>query len=159
MRGKLTLLAGVCAGAIAFPAYAQDAAEEGDEADIIVTATLRSENLQDVPLAVTAFTGATLEKAGVASIKNFEQVSASFNINSTQTESGGTTLRVRGVGTTGNNSGLESAVGIFLDGVYLSRPGVASTFSRSNCCAARKVRCLAATHRPARSASRPRSRA
>ncbi len=125
MRGKLTLLAGVCAGAIAFPAYAQDAADEADEADIIVTATLRSENLQEVPLAVTAFSGESLEKAGVASIKNFEQVSASFNINSTQTESGGTTLRIRGVGTTGNNTGLESAVGIFLDGVYLSRPGVA----------------------------------
>ena len=127
MRGKLTLLAGVCAGAIAFPAYAQDAADDAadEDTEIIVTATLRSENLQDVPIAVTAFTGESLEKAGVASIKNFEQVSASFNINSTQTESGGTTLRIRGVGTTGNNSGLESAVGIFLDGVYLSRPGVA----------------------------------
>lgn len=126
MRAKLTLLAGVCAGAIAFPVYAQDAAgEDAGESDIIVTATLRSENLQDVPLAVTAFTGESLEKAGVASIKNFEQVSASFNINSTQTESGGTTLRIRGVGTNGNNTGLESAVGIFLDGVYLSRPGVA----------------------------------
>jgi outer membrane receptor protein involved in Fe transport len=126
MRGKLTLLAGVCAGAIAFPAFAQDAVEEDTgDAEIIVTATLRSENLQDVPLAVTAFSAESLQKAGVASIKNFEQVSASFNINSTQTESGGTTLRVRGVGTTGNNSGLESAVGIFLDGVYLSRPGVA----------------------------------
>lgn len=125
MRGKLTLLAGVCAGAIAFPAYAQDAAEEGEDTEIIVTATLRSENLQDVPLAVTAFSGEALEKAGVASIKNFEQVSASFNINSTQTESGGTTLRIRGVGTTGNNTGLESAVGIFVDGVYLSRPGIA----------------------------------
>ena len=127
MRGKLTLLAGVCAGAIAFPAYAQDAADDAadEDTEIIVTATLRSENLQDVPIAVTAFTGESLEKAGVASIKNFEQVSASFNINSTQTESGGTTLRIRGVGTTGNNTGLESAVGIFLDGVYLSRPGVA----------------------------------
>ena len=114
------------------PSYAQttaappQAAEEDIAADeIIVTATLRSENLQSVPIAVTAFNTATLEKAGVRDIRALDQVSTSFNLNSTQTESGGTTLRVRGVGTTGNNTGLESAVGIFLDGVYLSRPGIA----------------------------------
>jgi iron complex outermembrane recepter protein len=96
-----------------------------DENEIIVTATLRSENLQTVPIAVTAFNAASLEKAGVRDIRSLDQVSASFNLNSSQTESGGTTLRVRGVGTTGNNTGLESSVGIFLDGVYLSRPGIA----------------------------------
>jgi iron complex outermembrane recepter protein len=111
------------------PAMAQTVPQESEAEstvdDIIVTATLRNENLQDVPIAVTAFSGETLEKAGVTNVKNFEQVSASFNTNSTQNESGGTTLRVRGVGTTGNNAGLESAVGIFIDGVYQSRPGVA----------------------------------
>ena len=86
---------------------------------------MRSENLQAVPIAVTAFSAESLDKAGVRDIRALDQVSASFNLNSSQTESGGTTLRVRGVGTTGNNTGLESAVGIFLDGVYLSRPGIA----------------------------------
>ena len=38
MRGKLTLLASVCAGAIAFPAYAQDAADDDSGTEIIVTA-------------------------------------------------------------------------------------------------------------------------
>jgi iron complex outermembrane recepter protein len=113
----------------AVPAMAQTAPQASEEEstadDIIVTATLRNENLQDVPIAVTAFSGENLEKAGVRDVKNFESVAASFNTNSTQTESGGTTLRVRGVGTTGNNTGLESAVGIFIDGVYQSRPGVA----------------------------------
>jgi iron complex outermembrane recepter protein len=93
--------------------------------DIVVTATLRSENLQNVPIAVTAFNAASLDKAGVRTISALDTVSASFNFNTTQSESGGATLRVRGVGTTGNNTGLESAVGIFLDGVYLSRPGIA----------------------------------
>ena len=117
-------------------AYAQDAAPQSTSAQadesaddsssvIIVTATLRSENLQEVPIAVTAFNAKSLENAGVRDIRGLDNVSASFNLNSTQTESGGTTLRVRGVGTTGNNTGLESAVGIFLDGVYLSRPGIA----------------------------------
>jgi iron complex outermembrane recepter protein len=119
----------------ATPAFAQDAAvapqaaQEAEEDlasdEIIVTATLRSENLQEVPIAVSAFNTESLEKAGVRDIRALDSVSTSFNLNSTQTESGGTTLRVRGVGTTGNNTGLESAVGIFLDGVYLSRPGIA----------------------------------
>lgn len=107
-------------------AFAQDAQAADDQSGvIIVTATLRSENLQEVPIAVTAFNAESLEDAGVRDIRGLDNVSASFNLNSTQTESGGTTLRVRGVGTTGNNTGLESAVGIFLDGVYLSRPGIA----------------------------------
>ena len=132
---KIELLgASVIALFATVPAFAQtapaqpaaEAAEEDTSTDeIIVTATLRSENLQSVPIAVTAFNTATLEKAGVRDIRALDQVSTSFNLNSTQTESGGTTLRVRGVGTTGNNTGLESAVGIFLDGVYLSRPGIA----------------------------------
>lgn len=114
----------------ALPALAQSAPQDGEQEpadfdEIIVTATLRNENLQDVPIAVTAFSGDQLAKAGVSDVKNFESVAASFNANSLQSESGGTTLRVRGVGTTGNNTGLESSVGIFLDGVYLSRPGVA----------------------------------
>lgn len=48
MRGKLTLLAGVCAGAIAFPAYAQDAAgaeEEVSDTEIIVTAQRSNQRL------------------------------------------------------------------------------------------------------------------
>ena len=59
MRGKLTLLAGVCAGAIAFPAYAQDAAAAAEETaatpEIVVTAQRTSQRLQDVPIAVSAF--------------------------------------------------------------------------------------------------------
>lgn len=123
-----------CATALALlaanPAFAQtpppaDDAAAAEPEEIFVTATLRTENLQAVPIAVTAFNAASLDKAGVRDIRALDQVSASFNLNSSQTESGGTTLRVRGVGTTGNNTGLESAVGIFLDGVYLSRPGIA----------------------------------
>jgi len=117
------------------PATAQDAApadtaqaDSGtvdDGTEIIVTATLRSENLQDVPIAVTAFNTGMLDRAGVKDLKGLDSVSPSFSLTSSNTETGGSTVRIRGVGTSGNNSGLESAVGIFLDGIYLSRPGVA----------------------------------
>jgi len=93
--------------------------------EIVVTATKRTESLQDVPIAITAIGAEQLDKAGVKDLRDLATVASSFNLNSSQTESQGTTLRIRGVGTTGNNIGLESAVGVFLDGVYLSRPGVA----------------------------------
>lgn len=102
-----------------------DPNETKDVTDIVVTATLRSERLQDVPIAVSAFDEDSLRKSGVRDVRGLTNVSSSFFIESSSTESGATTLRLRGVGTTGNNTGLESSVGIFLDGVYLSRPGVA----------------------------------
>ena len=93
--------------------------------EIIVTATKRQESLQDVPIAVTAVDAQTLSRAGVKDLRDLPTLAAAFNMNSSQTESQGSTMRIRGVGTTGNNIGLESAVGVFLDGVYLSRPGIA----------------------------------
>ncbi|MEM7221081.1 MAG: TonB-dependent receptor [Pseudomonadota bacterium] len=111
----------------AFYAADANAAEERQVVieEVIVTATKREESAQDVPLAVTALSAETLDRAGVFDLRDLSTVAGSFNMNSSQTESQGTTLRIRGVGTTGNNIGLESAVGVFLDGVYLSRPGVA----------------------------------
>jgi len=116
--GLMTLTAALCSS-VAMPAMAQDADE------IIVTATKRATSIQDVPLAVTVVNPAQLEAQGVASIKDLGSVAAGFNIQSSQTETQGTSIRIRGVGTTGNNIGLESAVGVFIDGVYQSRPGIA----------------------------------
>ena len=101
-----------------------EAAESGVE-EIIVTATKRAQNIQDVPIAVTALTEVQLEREGIRDIRDLPSLSPSFNMNSSNTTTGGTTLRIRGIGTTGNNAGLESAVGVFLDGVYFSRPGIA----------------------------------
>lgn len=52
-------------------------------------------------------------------------VAPSFSSTTAQTAAGSVVLRIRGVGTTSNNIGFESAVGIFIDGAYQSRPGVA----------------------------------
>ncbi len=109
-------------------AYAQDAAEEAIEDDddvILVTATRRAEDVQDIPIAVTAVSPAQLEQQGVVNVQNIGSVSPSFSTSNAQTNSGTVVLRIRGVGTTANNIGFESAVGIFVDGAYQSRPGVA----------------------------------
>ncbi len=116
--------------ALALPTVAQGqngAQNENSAAveEILVTATRRVESLQEVPVAVTALSAEALDRAGVKDLRDLSTVATSFNMNSTQTETNGTTLRIRGVGTTGNNIGLESAVGVFLDDVYLSRPGIA----------------------------------
>lgn len=116
------------------PALAKAQEQAGPEAveetsgqlpTIIVSATRRANNVQDVPIAVTAISAQALDRAGVADITTLDAVVPSFNLNASGTTTGGITLRIRGIGTTGNNAGLESAVGVFLDGVYLSRPGVA----------------------------------
>ncbi|MBS3928880.1 MAG: TonB-dependent receptor [Sphingomonadales bacterium] len=97
MRGKLTLLAGVCAGAIAFPAYAQDAAaEEENSTEIVVTAQRTSERLQDVPIAVSAFNTEALEKQ---QIKNTSDLQLSLpNVTFTKTNFTGASFTIRGIG-------------------------------------------------------------
>ncbi|WP_189496795.1 TonB-dependent receptor [Algimonas arctica] len=109
------------------PAFAQDNGD-GDrfvEDVIIVQATRRASDVQDVPIAVTVINPVQLERQGVTNIQDLASVASGFNIQSSQTETQGTSIRIRGVGTTGNNIGLESAVGVFIDGVYQSRPGIA----------------------------------
>ncbi|MEM7728759.1 MAG: TonB-dependent receptor [Pseudomonadota bacterium] len=124
------LTSSILAGSmLALPAYAQDSTEPETEIFaedvIIVTATRRASDVQDIPIAVTAITPAQLERQGIVNIADLSSVTPGFNLQSSQTETQGTSMRIRGVGTTGNNIGLESAVGIFIDGVYQSRPGVA----------------------------------
>jgi iron complex outermembrane recepter protein len=127
-RFNRVMTAALCSAMFIPAAYAQaapQAEEDGGDEPIIVTATLRAMDVQDIPLAVTAVAPEALEREGVSDIKTLSSISPSFNIQSSQTETQGTSIKIRGVGTTGNNTGLESSVGVFIDGVYQSRPGVA----------------------------------
>jgi outer membrane receptor protein involved in Fe transport len=106
----------------------QDADDNGGgQGEIIVTATRRNEALSDVPLAVSAVTAETLENTGATDIRQLNQVSPSLLVTSTSSEAGAGTARIRGIGTVGDNPGLESSVATFIDGVYRSRAGVALT--------------------------------
>ncbi|QLC26336.1 TonB-dependent receptor [Parasphingopyxis algicola] len=126
---KRTLCGTAAVAALAIPGIAH-AQEEGASAVdtsnvIIVTATRRAEDIQDVPIAVTAVGAAELDRQGVVNVTEITQVSPSFSTSNAQNASSTNVLRIRGVGTTSNNIGFESAVGIFIDGAYQSRPGVA----------------------------------
>lgn len=93
--------------------------------EIIVTAQKRAQDVLDVPIAVSAFSETAIRDAGVRDIKELAVLSPSLVVTSTQSESAGTTVRIRGVGTTGDNLGLESSVAVFVDGVYRNRNSVA----------------------------------
>ena len=110
-------------GLLATPAAAQEAGAETDDSTIIVTATRRSEALSDVPIAVSAVTGDTLEKTGATDVRALGQVAPSLLVSGATSEVN-FSARIRGIGTVGENPGLESSVGLFIDGVYRSRTGV-----------------------------------
>ena len=98
-----------------------------DTGDIIITATRRNQALSDVPMAVSAVTADTLQNSGAHDIRQLQQVSPSLLVSSTTSESGAAVARIRGVGTVGDNPGLEGSVATYIDGVYRSRTGVALT--------------------------------
>ena len=103
-------------------AYAQE--ERANTVDeIIVTAQKREQKLQDVPIVVTSLSQQVLEGAGVRDIKDLQILTPGLTVTSTSSETV-TTARIRGVGTVGDNPGLESSVGVVIDGVYRPRNGV-----------------------------------
>ncbi|MFN3668874.1 MAG: TonB-dependent receptor [Brevundimonas sp.] len=114
---------GACAFGFAGVAAAQDQEGPSTIDDIIVTAQKREQNLQDVPIVVTSLSQETLEGAGVRDIKDLQILTPGLIVTSTTNESV-TTARIRGVGTVADNPGIESSVGIVIDGVYRSRNGV-----------------------------------
>jgi len=121
MKSTIKILLATSALAACVPTAVAQAVDD----EIIVTATRRAESIQDVPIAVTAIQPETIAKQGVVNIQNLTSVAPSFSTSQAQTSSGTVVLRIRGVGTTSNNIGFESAVGVFVDGAYQSRPGVA----------------------------------
>lgn len=108
-------------------ALAQEAQEQGAEPApenvIIVTAQGRQQALADVAVAISAISQETLLNSGVNDIRQLNQVAPSLLVSSTGTEANGA-ARIRGIGTVGDNPGLESSVPVFIDGVYRSRSGI-----------------------------------
>ncbi|MDE3114118.1 MAG: TonB-dependent receptor [Pseudomonadota bacterium] len=105
-------------------AFASSAAYAQIE-EVIVTAQKRSQDVQKVPLVVDAFTSADLRQSNISNVNDLQKISPSLMVYTTTAGASDTTMKIRGVGTTGNNPGLEGAVGTFIDGVYRNRSGLA----------------------------------
>ena len=88
--------------------------------EIIVTAQKREQNMQDVPIAITAYSGDMLQESGIKDIRELAAIAPSLR--SSQSQNATTSsFGIRGIGTSGQNFGLESSVGLYIDGVYRSR--------------------------------------
>jgi outer membrane receptor protein involved in Fe transport len=104
-------------------AQTADDAEQAATNEIVVTAQGRAQQLADVPLAISAVTAEQLQNSGASDIRQLNQVAPSLLVSSTGSEANGS-ARIRGIGTVGDNPGLESSVAVFIDGVYRSRSGI-----------------------------------
>lgn len=117
-HGVALLLAGTML-ASAQPAFAQDAASSSttvnDPDEIVVTASKRAENLQDVPMSVQALGDAKLDQLQVAEMTDFTKFLPSVSIQTAGP--GSTNVYFRGVasGGDGNHSGSLPSVGVYLD--------------------------------------------
>ena len=125
---RAALLASIAASGIAWtaPAMAQDATTASDEAEdgdaIIVTARRREENLIDVPIAVSAFSGESLEMRGALDITEIGNITPNTTLETSRGSNSTLSAFIRGIGQQDPVSGFEPGVGIYLDDVYLNRP-------------------------------------
>ena len=126
------LLTASCAPALAWaqdaiPANAQTGTTEatgvgtdgGMIGDIVVTAQKRAENVQDIPLAITAIQGDTLQQRQVTAVDQLTTIAPSVNFG---TYGGAARIAIRGIGFDIPDPGSEGRVAYHLDGVYISRP-------------------------------------
>lgn len=120
----------VLALTMAHPAFAQNAApqttgaETAPSDEIIVTAAKREQTLQDVPISVSVTSQATIEKAQVRDLIDLQSIVPSLKVSQFQS-AGQVNFIIRGFGNGNGNDGIESSVGVFIDGVYRSRSAAA----------------------------------
>ena len=107
-------------------AQAQDKAD-GEMEKVIVTARKRVELIQDVPGAVTALSGAQLEKQALPDITALTDIMPNTTLKASRGTNTTLTAFIRGIGQQDPVAGYEQGVGIYLDDVYLARPQGALT--------------------------------
>ncbi|RAK57961.1 TonB-dependent receptor [Phenylobacterium deserti] len=102
---------------------AVDAADAADLTEVVVTARRTAERAQDVPIPLSVVSGDALERSGgytLVDIQNRVPNLVAFNSNPRNSSVG-----IRGIGVSSAADGLDTSVGVYVDGVYLGRPGMA----------------------------------
>ncbi|MEW4448747.1 TonB-dependent receptor [Qipengyuania sp. JC766] len=132
-RAVAGLLSGTAALAIGTPAVAQDtdgapvlSQDEGESDNVIVvTARRREEDIIDVPLSITAFSGDQLVKTGTQELTEIGQKVPNLTLEVSRGTNTTLTAFIRGVGQQDPVAGFEAGVGLYVDDVYLNRPQAA----------------------------------
>lgn len=133
--GAVTSLASVLAVEPAYGQVADTTRPEGTQpvqpqtddsgiGDIIVTAQKRSEKLQDVPIAISAFTSTALSERAVTSVAALSNLAPSVTLDAAAPFSGSSQVlgaTIRGIGQQDFAMNVDPGVGVYLDGVYLAR--------------------------------------
>ena len=128
--GYLFLL--IAGGCLTFPAGTANAQEQRDSRagvssilhEIVITARKREENQQDTPLAVTAFSGASLDVRGIQSISEIGRITPNMNYQNNPVAGGSSsvaTVYVRGIGQRDFLGTIDNGVGFYIDDVIVAR--------------------------------------
>ena len=124
------LLIGASALAIATPALAQAEAGADDAAkldEIVVTAQKREQNLQVVPISVSAINADKVAKLGINDARDLSGLAPNVTIVQGTTSNSAAVISIRGIPTPGSESfGLDTANGLYVDGVYIARSGASA---------------------------------
>ena len=120
------LVATALSCAMAAPALAQDAPQDdqGGLSEIIVTSQKRAENVQDVPISISAFTAESLQERAVTSVASLSNISPNVTLDAGTPFSGSSAVLsayIRGIGANDFAFNIDPGVGVYLDGVYLAR--------------------------------------
>lgn len=105
--------ASLCVGALAVAADDERLLLE----EVVVTAQKRTENLQRVPISVTAITEADRDLMGARTVRDLEFVVPNLTFSGNET-AGTTRIALRGIATDRRNIGFHSGIGMYVDGVY-----------------------------------------
>ena len=127
---KTLLFVGACAASLSpaavlaqttVPAQQQAASVE----ELVVTARRREETLKDVPIAVSAYTAAAMERTGVCDITDLQKTTPSLTVQAARGSNSTLIAFIRGVGQQDPLWGFDPGVGLYLDDVYIARPQAA----------------------------------
>ncbi|RKF15474.1 TonB-dependent receptor [Altericroceibacterium spongiae] len=130
MKKGVFLSSAIIASCVYIPsALAQEnnpppASDKKGIAEIVVTAQKRAENVQDVPIAISAYSSEALETRGIREISQISNVTPNATLDAGTPFSGSSQVLaafIRGVGANDFAANLDPGVGVYLDGVYLAR--------------------------------------
>jgi iron complex outermembrane receptor protein len=122
---KTSLLWGAVAAAslgLSVPAAAQEAAADRIFEEVVVTARQREERAQTVPIPITALSSEQLVTRNLMEVRDLEKLSPNTSIDYNAVNGNAITVFIRGIGQTNWSGTQDPKIGMYVDGVYLSRP-------------------------------------
>ncbi len=105
-------------------AQSKEAPDSGGIEEIVVTAQKRDQNVQDVPISITAFSGDTLRERNIVDVSSLSALAPNVNLDGGTPFSGSSAVlsaTIRGIGSDDFAFNIDPGVGIYLDGVFLAR--------------------------------------